>query len=115
MNKFLPPLWLQLIAIIYTMKISKLLIYINLNYFTWKNYLAFFGGNGCIPVYKFGEHTSQSLNSQREGSDIKQEHICHIASQYTPLDSCSNSHSFIWVNRFTGGPTKQFLYCLLNL
>lgn len=78
-------------------------------------YLALLGWNGGVPVDKLCEDTSQSLNTQRQGSDIQEQHICDITSQHTSLNGSSNGHSLIRINSFTWGSAKEILHSLLNL
>lgn len=78
-------------------------------------YLALLGGNCCVPVDKFGENATQSLNSQRQWCHIQQQHISDITSQNASLDGCSNGNSLIRIDGLAGSPTEQVLNRLLNL
>ncbi len=46
-------------------------------------HLGLLGGDGGVPVDELGEHSTQGLNTQGEGSHVQQENICHISSQHT--------------------------------
>jgi hypothetical protein len=52
------------------------LIYVHL-------YLGLLGGDGGVPVDELGEHATQGLNTQGEGSHVQQKNVCHISSQHT--------------------------------
>ena len=78
-------------------------------------YLALLGWNSGVPVNKRGEDTSQGLNTQRQGSDIQQQHICYITSQHTSLNGSPYGHSLVRVDSFTWGSAKEILHSLLNL
>ena len=51
------------------------------------------------------------LNAQREGSDVQQQEILHVAGQDACLDGCANSDGLIRVDR----PVRLFLENLDDL
>lgn len=79
------------------------------------SYLALLGRNGRVSVDEFGEDSSQSLNAQRQRSDVQQQHVGHVSSQNSSLDGRSDGHGFIWVHGLTGSSTEQILNRLLDL
>lgn len=78
-------------------------------------YLALLCGNCGISVYKFGEDTTQGLNTQREWGHVQQKHVSDVTGQNASLDGCSDGNSLIGIDGLAWSAAKQILNSLLNL
>merc|ERR1719423_85326 len=64
--------------------------------------LGLLGRDGSVPLDEGSHHTTSSLNTHRQGSDIQQEQVLHslglVTRQDSSLHSSTVSNSLIWVD-----------------
>lgn len=68
--------------------------------------LGLLGGDCGVTVDQTGEDTTQSLDTQGEGSNIEQENVGNLTSQDGTLNSGTNGNSLVGVDRL-GGLTAE--------
>ena len=72
------------------------------------------GRDGGVFGDHFGHHTTQCFDAQRQGRDIKQQHVFAVARQHLPLNGRAHGDSFIWVDIATRIFAKKFFDLFLN-
>ena len=79
-----------------------------------REYLALAGRNGGVSLDQLGEHTAQSLDTERQRSNIQQQHVLNLTGQNTTLNRSTDSYNLIGVHALVGGLTEELLYNLLD-
>ena len=57
-------------------------------------------GDGGVALYELRHHSAFRLNAEREGRDIQQQHILHIAAQHARLDGRADRHYLVGIHAF---------------
>ena len=77
--------------------------------------LRLLGGDGSVAVDQTSENTAQSLNTQRQRSDIKKQEVLDLTGENGTLDSSSDSDGLIGVDGLGGITAEDALDGLGNL
>ena len=59
-----------------------------------------FLGNGCVARNHCRSHSASGLYSERERSNVKQEHVFHVPLKNTALDGSTDGDYFVWIDAF---------------
>ncbi|MBA7685488.1 hypothetical protein ES703_93913 [subsurface metagenome] len=76
--------------------------------------LALGGRDGGIAGDEGSSHSTQGLNTQGEGSNIKQKHILDLSLEHTCLNSSTDSYYLIRVDPLMRLSTEKLLHLLVN-
>ncbi|ABU78546.1 hypothetical protein ESA_03325 [Cronobacter sakazakii ATCC BAA-894] len=82
--------------------------------FCSREHLAVLGRDRGVFGDERGHHATHSFDTQRQRGNVQQQYVFHVAGQYTTLNRCTDSHSFVRVNVFTRLFTKELSHFLLN-
>ncbi|KAH3669579.1 hypothetical protein OGATHE_002391 [Ogataea polymorpha] len=77
--------------------------------------LGLLGWNSSVSWDQSSEDTTQSLNTERQWSNVQKQDILNLTRQHSTLNSGTNGNSFIWVDSLRWLLTKQRLDGLDNL
>jgi len=77
--------------------------------------LGLLGRNGGVTVDQTGEHTTQGLNTEGQGSDIEEQEVLDLTREHSALDSGTDSDSLIRVDGLGRVTAKDALDRLGNL
>jgi len=64
--------------------------------------LGLLGGNGGVSVNQSGEDTTEGLNTERKGSNIKEKNVLNLTGKNGTLNGSTNGNSLIGVDRLIG-------------
>ena len=76
--------------------------------------LALTGRDRRIGLDQLGHHTAQGFDTQRQRSDIQQQHVLHLTGQDTALDRSADGNDFVGVHSLAGHLTEEILDDLLD-
>lgn len=77
--------------------------------------LGLLGGDGGVSVDQTGEDTAQGLDTERQGSDVKEKEILDLTRENSTLDSSTHGDSLIRVDGLGGVASEDGLDGLGNL
>lgn len=77
--------------------------------------LGLLGRDSGVAVDQASEDTAESLDTEREGSDIEQEDVHDLTSQNGTLDGSTNGNSLVRVDRLSGVAAEDALDGLSDL
>ena len=77
--------------------------------------LGLLRGNGGVPVNDAGEDSSESLESEGQGSDVNEDDVLDVALEDSSLDGGSDGDGLVGVDAFVGLLAEELLDQLLDL
>ena len=76
--------------------------------------LALTGRDRRIGLDQLGHHTAQRLDTQRQRSNVEQQHVLHLTGQDTALDRSADGNDLIGVHTLAGHLAEEILDDLLD-
>ena len=70
--------------------------------------------NSLVSLDHLCANAAHSLDTERKGSYITENHACYIACEYTALESCTESNALIGVDALEGILAHEVLDSFLN-
>ena len=70
--------------------------------------------DGRVALDELGEHAAQGLHPERQGRDVEQHHVAHVAGQHAALDGGAHGHHLVGIHPFVRFLTEQFADHLLD-